>query len=498
MNSRLRAVVARVLAAAVALAAVVVPTSLATATSATATVSTQSQERQLWVWWVGAPGEAGFDPQAVVARAKANHITRLLVHVPDGSSTDPERIATFTELRTRASKAGLHLDALSGENSWCDPDSPGGLADARRWAKEVKALGVFERVHVDSEPVDLPAWSTAEGKVAAGLRLLQAYDTVRSASGLPVDADIPHWFWEIEMPSGRALDAEVLRHVDSVTLMAYQRTAARIEGVAARTMRTAAAAKKPAYIGIEIADTGVANRDWTLYGLSAAKVSAIIGQVERESRAVPGYAGTAIHYDAALAALGGTIAPTATASQDLRVSLTAPARLTYGTRATFSGTVTDPRHPGAPQPGLVVSLYRTTSKGSVRVASTTTNASGAFRFRTRITATGRYHAVRGTAASRTARVTAAATVTLTAPTSVARGKAATFTGAVARPGRQRVTLERRVQKTWRTYATVTTSSSGTFRFVVDLPRGTSTYRVSSRATATVAGAHSRTRTVTQR
>jgi hypothetical protein len=77
----------------------------------------------------------------------------------------------------------------------------------------------FDGLHLDVEPYDTPEWKAEPEKSAA--QYLAMLDALRSqAGGLPVAADVPPWFGEIELPEGTLLSG-VIERVDEVALMAY-------------------------------------------------------------------------------------------------------------------------------------------------------------------------------------------------------------------------------------------------------------------------------------
>lgn len=247
-----------------------------------------SVPRQEWVWSVS-------DPASIVATARRWQVSRLLVWVAPGFSVDAATMAHLRQLRARALAGGIEVDALGGDRSWATTP-----AIAATWAHEVEASGLFSRVHVDIEPYALPTWPKDAGQLSVGL--LAAIADARTA-GLPVDADIPYWYWQYAGPGGVSLDVAVLREAASITVMAYQRDAATIESAAAIEVADAAANHSVAFVGIDLTRAGTDGLASTLHGLSKAQIIGVAAAVTAAERSAPGFGGLALHDSAALAAL---------------------------------------------------------------------------------------------------------------------------------------------------------------------------------------------------
>jgi hypothetical protein len=194
----------------------------------------------IWVWHWGAP-------RPLLALARLHGAKRLFVWVSSGDLNPAER-AKLTTLRRLAAHQGVQLDALGGDPSWAEQPERAGA-----WAREVAATGLFERLHVDIEPQALPDWQSDERRLTRGL--LSALDRARAA-GLPVEADIPYWFWRIPTDDGIPLDIAILRRVTGITIMAYQDTATKVLAVSIEELAHAAQLGKYAWIGVNIGPPG--------------------------------------------------------------------------------------------------------------------------------------------------------------------------------------------------------------------------------------------------
>ncbi|NLT53214.1 MAG: hypothetical protein GXX79_01310 [Actinomycetales bacterium] len=207
--------------------------------------------------------------------------------VPLGSRNDRVLMSRFAELSRRARSKGIHLDALGGSPSWAAYPSR-----AESWAKEVRDLGFFERIHLDIEPYTLGDWTTRQKRLSSGL--VQAVQRVRSV-GLPVDVDIPHWYWKTPTLSKDTLDIAVMRRADSVTIMAYQNTWSRIVAVSAVELRHAAALGKRAVIGVNIRPASATEPTSTLWGATAVSVFTDLARITSTGTTMPGFGGVALH-----------------------------------------------------------------------------------------------------------------------------------------------------------------------------------------------------------
>ncbi len=215
--------------------------------------------------------------------------------VSPGFSHDTRAMRNLRRLTRAADAASIEVDALGGDVSWLSrPD----ITEA--WAKEVAASGLFSRIHLDVEPHSMPAWSSNQARLVK--QLLNLFS--RSAkAGLPVDADIPYWYWRIRTERGERLDRAVMRRVDGVTIMAYQSSPSLVLAVAERQLAMAGRLKVPAYVGVNIGPTGGDSPKSSFAGQPDADVRDALATIDARCSGAAWCAGTAIHDAKHLAAL---------------------------------------------------------------------------------------------------------------------------------------------------------------------------------------------------
>jgi hypothetical protein len=246
-----------------------------------------SARNTLWVWHRTHPGE-------LVRLAVQYRVARLLVWVSPGFTADQGTCSWLDQLARAAGSRAIALDALCGDPSWAEHPA---LAGA--WAAEVGRSGRFGRVHIDIEPHALPNWGEASADLTTGL--VMAVVAARRAAGLPVDVDIPAWYWTVKTTAGPTADVAILDVADSITLMSYQNTPGKVTSVSQPEMRTAAKARKPAYIGVNLMEPPPDDPGSSLWNQPPSVIRACIDEVGRAT--APYFAGVAIHEAASLARL---------------------------------------------------------------------------------------------------------------------------------------------------------------------------------------------------
>ncbi len=242
----------------------------------------------IWVWHWGAP-------QPLLALARLHGVKRLFVSVPPGFSRNPTELASLTNLRTLATHQGVHLDALSGDPSWAEQPERAGA-----WAREVTATGLFDRLHVDIEPQALPHWQSDQRRLTRGL--LSAIDQIRAA-GLPVEADIPYWYWRIPTDDGIPLDVAILRRITGITIMAYQDTATKVLAFSTKELAHTAQLGKYARIGVNIGPHGGDAPSSSFWGQPSATIQNDAAEISRSGASWTSFAGIAWHDSESLARL---------------------------------------------------------------------------------------------------------------------------------------------------------------------------------------------------
>ena len=242
-------------------------------------VPTRSDHRQMWVWHPD-------DPAGLVALARRSRVDVLLVWVSPGFTHDHVVMSRLRLLQALADDRGIVLRALSGDPSWLRHP-----AVADRWAREVRASGLFTGLHLDIEPHALPEWHRKRQRLAQ--ELLAVLDSLRHI-GMAIEADIPAWYYTIRV-DGTTLDEAVLRRVSGVTVMAYQDNAERVLTAARPEITAAANMGKSAYVGVNLGPTGGDAPTTTMLGLGASTIIENLARIDRVGSRWPGFSGLALH-----------------------------------------------------------------------------------------------------------------------------------------------------------------------------------------------------------
>ena len=259
-----------------------------TMTSACATTQ-QPIGRQMWVW-------SFTSQQALIDTAEQYSVTRLLVWVAPGFELRSSEVARLKVLRERATAAGIHMDALSGDPSWASsPDV------ASAWAGEVGRSGLFERIHLDIEPHARDDWTENRYNLQEGL--LSAISGAARASGLPVDVDIPFWYSDIPTETGGSFDRAIMRLASSITIMAYRNQASMVLSVAATEMKNAAELGTPAWIGINTGSTGGDPPETSYLGQNGTVIKRDVQSITDQALQWNTFAGVALHDSSSLPTL---------------------------------------------------------------------------------------------------------------------------------------------------------------------------------------------------
>ncbi|MEU7903628.1 hypothetical protein [Actinoplanes sp. NPDC049118] len=172
--------------------------------------------RAMWLW--------GDDPAAeVVPWAVRHNISEIFVHVAPSVLTNGD-LARLREMKTLADAQKIKLRALGGDPDWVNDH-----AAALAWQRAAMTTGLFTGIHLDVEPYLSDGWTTdLRATLTAYLKLLER---MRAAAGtLPIEADVPFWLGEYKVGS-RNLADEVLRRVNSVTVMSYRDTGTGVNSI---------------------------------------------------------------------------------------------------------------------------------------------------------------------------------------------------------------------------------------------------------------------------
>ena len=199
-----------------------------------------SLSRSRWIWDVEG---ALRDPEKFAVALQAERLSAVYLQVPP----DPE---PFAPLLQALSKRSIRAYALDGAPDSSDDRSgllrvlAGVLAFNRRHATG------FAGLEVDVEPYVRSGFSLSEEAHYRRYLDLLAALRARRPAGFEFSAVIPFWYSQKNV-DGENLVAAVLKHVDSLAIMAYRTNPTEIEALSKPTLCHAALAAKPVRVGLE-------------------------------------------------------------------------------------------------------------------------------------------------------------------------------------------------------------------------------------------------------
>ncbi|WP_041840495.1 hypothetical protein [Actinoplanes friuliensis] len=237
--------------------------------------------RAMWLW--------GDDPaDEVVPWAAQQNVSEIFVYVAPSVLTNGD-LARLQEMKQLADTRKIKLRALGG-----DPDWVGDHAAALAWQRAVVSTGIFSGIHLDVEPYLTDGWTDdLQGTETAFLKLL---DRMRGGSVLPIDADVPFWFGEYKVGKKNLAD-EVLRRVNSVTVMSYRDTAVgpnSIMAISQDWLTRGKNAGKRVRLGAETVPL-VDCPHCTFHEEGAGRLQEELAKVDAATRKSAAFAGVAVH-----------------------------------------------------------------------------------------------------------------------------------------------------------------------------------------------------------
>ncbi|MEY3897231.1 MAG: hypothetical protein RLZZ214_2752 [Verrucomicrobiota bacterium] len=210
------------------------------------------------IWWWTSPDHPWGSAEVIGNPAKEAEVLRFLADwevgviytcFSDQARTRPELIRGWNE---RVHAAGKTSQLLLSENTWIAPEHRSKLLENHLQHELIDFNSTadsprqrFDGVHLDIEPHGLPGWKTMTPEARKDLlfqfrdtlREVRAYLDAHGAGKIPVFADLPVWFDQVEKPVGwvsaaerDAWFADLEKSLAGISLMAYERnTAAKIE-----------------------------------------------------------------------------------------------------------------------------------------------------------------------------------------------------------------------------------------------------------------------------
>lgn len=252
-----------------------------------------SPQRATWVWnnWVV---ETPAKHKDFLRFCRARGIGTVFLHAP--AEHLGERAATFRAFLAAGHKQGLRVEALDGAPDWAfEPAKPEAFIAAVLAFNDagVDAGERFDGIHLDVEPYDSPQWKeSADETVIQYLIMLEGARA--SAGALPIAADVPPWFAEIDTPEGPLLGAVIAR-VNAVALMAYAHQTKQLAAQTRPAVELAQRAHLRVWIGIS---AQLKDSDMNPNRPVRPQLEALVKITERAFRhghAFGGFAGVAIH-----------------------------------------------------------------------------------------------------------------------------------------------------------------------------------------------------------
>jgi hypothetical protein len=240
-----------------------------------------AQTRAMWLW--------GDNPAAdVVTWAVGQGVSEIFVYVAPAVLTNGD-LGRLQDVKQRADASNIKLAALGGDAAWTTDH-----AAALAWQRTVVSTGIFDAIHLDVEPYLLAGWSSdLQATEASYLKLL---DKLRAGSTLRLDADVPFWFGQYKVGKANLAD-EVLKRVNSVTVMSYRDTATGPNSMLAVSqdwLARGATAGKRVRLGAET-DALPDCTYCTFAEEGATKMRQELTKVDAATRTTPAFGGIAIH-----------------------------------------------------------------------------------------------------------------------------------------------------------------------------------------------------------
>lgn len=248
-----------------------------------------------WLWnpWMFVEDEAG-----TLAFIENKKVNKLYVQVdPDISK------AAYGSFIAQAQAKGIAVYALDGAPSWVAPKGYINQDRFLAWVTDYQATAAqnakFGGVHLDVEPYLYSGWTTNRAATIKSFQsLIQRAGASTAKMGIPLEADMPFWFDEINYKNtyGKGLLAEwIIANTAGVTIMAYRDSAPMIIDIVKNEMAMAQRLGKGVVVGIE---TGVTDEGSiiTFAEEGEAFMNQELAKVAAHYAGNPAYKGNAVHH----------------------------------------------------------------------------------------------------------------------------------------------------------------------------------------------------------
>ncbi|KAA0546064.1 amidase [Bacillus sp. BGMRC 2118] len=254
---------------------------------------TKTQATWLWNPWIIVKDELG-----TLEFLKKKNINKVYMQI------DRDIPATvYQSFIGKATLSGIKIYALDGAPDWVAPKGYRSLDQLTTWLKNYQSGSTssqrFTGIHLDVEPYLYSGWSTNQATTIKTYQsLLMKAKNSAGALSLPLEADIPFWFDEIQYKNtyGKGILVEwVIMNTHGVSIMAYRDNAAMIIELSQREVDLAGKYKKQVVIGVETGETGEGDY-LSFYEEGEAYMNQELDIVDSYYSIHPGYSGIAVHH----------------------------------------------------------------------------------------------------------------------------------------------------------------------------------------------------------
>ncbi|UPK46968.1 hypothetical protein KET34_16790 [Paenibacillus pabuli] len=267
------------------------------------TADADADIRAAWVWQAKSVSDGGNE---LLENAAKHKINRLYVNVDMNLSQE-----VYHTFISKASKAGIAVEALGGDPSWAVSGREGPMLKLADWVSNYNVAAKpeerFDAIHLDIKPYVLPQWKEdAEPLVqswVANMKLL--LEQVKQAGAVEVNVDLPFWLDSYTVTGGRMTadaDNESLSHwfigqFDHITLLAYRDSAQGNNGIIRLVEQEMIwADARNASITVGVNTKPMPGEEFTTFaGKGTAQLESVISEVASAFTDHTSYAGSAVH-----------------------------------------------------------------------------------------------------------------------------------------------------------------------------------------------------------
>lgn len=267
------------------------------------TAEADADIRAAWVWQSKSVSDGGNE---LLENAAKHKINRLYVNVDMNLSEE-----VYHTFISKASKAGIAVEALGGDPSWAVSGREGPMLRLASWVSTynlaAKPEERFDALHLDIKPYVLPQWKEDAKPLVqswvANMKLL--LEQVNKDGAVEVNVDLPFWLDSYTVTGSRTTsdaDNESLSHwfigqFDHITLLAYRDSAQGNNGIirlVEQEMIWADARNVSITVGVNTKP--MPGEEFTTFaGKGAAQLESVIREVESAFTDHASYAGSAVH-----------------------------------------------------------------------------------------------------------------------------------------------------------------------------------------------------------